>query len=127
VAGGAGVGDAVEADAPLGETDRQFLALLPVDAEGGVADAGLGQLVREHARQNLEYPVRNSRILLRADGAVLEALGRVGERRRAVVAQEAVVAGQRRGGDQEQRQGKENFQFAGDGHDARLRKSSGIR
>ncbi len=92
VAGCAGVGDAIETDAPLGEPHRQFLAFLPHHAEAGVADARLGQLVGEDARQHVENPVGNAGVVFRADGAVLEAVVRVVEVRRAVVAQEAVPA-----------------------------------
>ena len=72
MAGGAGVGDARESDDLLGKPDRQLLALLPGDAEGGVP-AWARKLVGKHARQHVPDPVRHAGVMLRPDRSVLEA------------------------------------------------------
>ena len=66
------VAHALEADRLLDETDRQFLALLPREAERGEAIRS-GNLLRKHPRQHIEDPVRNAGVAFAADGAVLEA------------------------------------------------------
>ena len=91
VADGTVVGDPIEAYPALCEADRQFLAVLPCDAERRIP-TGPRQLVGKHARQHVEDPVGDAGILLGTDRSVLEALVRVVEGFGRIDAQEAVPA-----------------------------------